>query len=533
MVASVQKLVDDKPDPIDYSNKPSQLPMPSPPPKTPHSQNVDSWVARCRERKIGIVVAHFHSKGVISKGLIAFLNAFPSDPSASVFVSTNLTIESSNSLPQKMKVLRRDNIGYDFESYRNGIGEIGDIESLDHLIILNSSFIILDHARLCSAVISKLDSEDADIVALTASNERARHAQSYFISFSRKVVTSKAFADWWADLTPTSERQEVIDRYEIGMSRYFMEKGFTISAVYEPTDRQRLCAVRRAIKCGYLHTNPDAQANAMGSGATVDINAGDALNPTHFMWDFLLDHCGIVKTELIERNPLKIDLTELEEFLNYSTYSRELIAEISEKRTSNEPRLAIYCVAYKRYDTILVLVYSLMCQTYRDFRLVVIHDGEDVEMQALLTRLKATYPERFDFLFTEKRFNDYGHSLRQMAIEQCQSEFILLTNDDNYYAPPFLEHMFNKIDSDGLDVVLCDMIHNYDIHGKPSYNALITQPKRLFVDIGCFIARTKLAKQVGFRDKTHNGDATYFEDLVAANRNIKIGKVDKVLFVHN
>ena len=154
-------------------------------------------------------------------------------------------------------------------------------------------------------------------------------------------------------------------------------------------------------------------------------------------------------------------------------------------------------------------------------------------MQALLTRLKATYPERFDFLFTEKRFNDYGHSLRQMAIEQCRSEFILLTNDDNYYAPPFLEHMFNKIDSDGLDVVLCDMIHNYDIHGKSSYNVLITQPKRLFVDIGCFIARTKLAKQVGFRDKTHNGDATYFEDLVAADPNIKIGKVDKVLFVHN
>ena len=75
----------------------------------------------------------------------------------------------------------------------------------------------------------------------------------------------------------------------------------------------------------------------MGSGGTVDINAGDTLNPTHFMWDFLLDHCGIVKMELIERNPLKIDLTELEEFLNYSTYSRELIAEISEKRASNEP----------------------------------------------------------------------------------------------------------------------------------------------------------------------------------------------------
>jgi hypothetical protein len=201
------------------------------------------------------------------------------------------------------------------------------------------------------------------------------------------------------------------------------------------------------------------------------------------------------------------------------------------------PRLTIYCVAYKRYDKIPVLVHSLMCQTYRDFRLVVVHDGEDAEMREVLARFRALYPENFDFFFTSKRFDDYGHSLRAMAIVQCESEFIMLTNDDNYYVPSFLEHMFNKVDSESLDLVLCDMVHSHDYPGgrqQRSYNAFVTQPRKFSVDIGCLIVKTALAKAVGFRDKDFAGDGTFVEDIMQSSGSaLKWGKVDKFLFVHN
>jgi hypothetical protein len=60
-----------------------------------------------------------------------------------------------------------------------------------------------------------------------------------------------------------------------------------------------------------------------------------------------------------------------------------------------------------------------------------------------------------------------------------------------------------------------------------------TRPERGSLDMGCFIARTALAKQVGFRDKGHDGDATYFEDLVKAAGNARLLKVERTLFVHN
>jgi glycosyltransferase involved in cell wall biosynthesis len=201
------------------------------------------------------------------------------------------------------------------------------------------------------------------------------------------------------------------------------------------------------------------------------------------------------------------------------------------------PKLTVYCVAYKRYDKIAVLVHSFMCQTYCDFRLVVIHDGHDAEMQELLAALKKRYPARLDYFFTENRFNDHGHSLRAIAIEQCNSEFIMITNDDNYYVPVFLEKMFEKIDGERLEFVLCDMVHNYDWRprgGKDSYNAFITEPRKDRVDIGCFIVKTAVAKEVGFRDRSFAADGTFVDDIMAFRGGvIQWGKVDKVLFVHN
>ena len=49
---------------------------------------------------------------------------------------------------------------------------------------------------------------------------------------------------------------------------------------------------------------------------------------------------------------------------------------------------------------------------------------------------------------------------------------------------------------------------------QASYGFFRTLPLPNYVDIGCFIARTSMAKRVGMRDKSFNGDAIYFDDLI-------------------
>lgn len=211
--------------------------------------------------------------------------------------------------------------------------------------------------------------------------------------------------------------------------------------------------------------------------------------------------------------------------------------------------LTIVCVAYRRYQNIPVLIHAFLAQTLQNFRLLIIHDGPDETMQALLAPYCAQHPGVIDCHFTAQRHNDYGHSLRQLGIGMADGEYLLITNDDNYYVPRFLEFMFMPMQAAGEgagadaaasgppDIVFCDMIHSHNNPGvrrQLPYNPFATRPERNHIDMGCFIARTALARQVGFRDKGFAGDATYFEDLVAAaGPTPNIVKIPMTLFVHN
>ncbi len=53
--------------------------------------------------------------------------------------------------------------------------------------------------------------------------------------------------------------------------------------------------------------------------------------------------------------------------------------------------------------------------------------------------------------------------------------------------------------------------------------------------MGAAVVKVELAKKAGFGDKSHDGDATYFEKIVevSAPKDLGIFKIPRVLFVHN
>jgi glycosyltransferase involved in cell wall biosynthesis len=196
----------------------------------------------------------------------------------------------------------------------------------------------------------------------------------------------------------------------------------------------------------------------------------------------------------------------------------------------------IIITSYKRYNNIQIILNSFIVQTRQDFNITVIHDGYDEKMESILKGFKEQYPDKIDYKFTEQRYNDYGHTLRDMGIQNAKGDTILITNDDNYYCNKFLEIMLSTMHGVNADLVFCDMIHGHKYPGGrmlPEFSFFETRPSRGNIDIGCFITKTELAKQVGFRDKSHDGDATYFEDLIKSKNNFQAVKVNQVLFYHN
>jgi hypothetical protein len=182
----------------------------------------------------------------------------------------------------------------------------------------------------------------------------------------------------------------------------------------------------------------------------------------------------------------------------------------------------------------MCLLWSLECQTFRDFKIRIIHDGHHEETKASVESFASKTSIQISYDESKIRFNDYGHSLRQWGLQESESEFLLLTNDDNYYTPNFLEEMLETLLSKKSDIVYCDMVHSHVMNDLPNpigYQTLVTEEKFCRIDIGCFIFRTSLGQRVGFKARDFNADWTFFSDMISTKP--KVVKLPKVMFVHN
>jgi rhamnosyltransferase len=256
-------------------------------------------------RRIAFIIAHYHVDGILGETMREIVNYLDHRMIPTLFISTNLHPNQAPLLPKSVTLITRENIGYDFYSYKIGLDHLAQGQDYDFICVLNNSFISIDAVKLLDRFIASLD-ESTDVVGLTISRELDLHLQSYLLAFSARVIEDLAFQNWWRNMAPLSERGKVIVYYELGLSRVLRESGFSIRAAYIPSKEAQLSALCHAIRIGFRTAN-------FSDDGTVTLNLSDAesLNPTHFMWEELLDQFGIVKRELFEKNPFFQDLSRL------------------------------------------------------------------------------------------------------------------------------------------------------------------------------------------------------------------------------
>jgi len=258
-----------------------------------------------RKGRVAFVIAHYHADGLIGQSLFGIIAYLRQSDIRIVFVSTNVRDDEISRLAGGVEIIVRENIGYDFYSYKIGLDALDDRSSYDHVILMNSSFICVDPRKLIDGYLGEL-TDEYDVVGLTYCSTPIVHLQSYLVSFSRKVLADQDFIDWWENMVPISDRAEVIDTYELGLSQFLLEKEFALGTVFQPSRRAKLKVMCQAVMRGYyLPEVWDDEA------ATLDLRMADSLTPTHFMWDELYNQFAVVKRDLIEKNPFKIDRDKL------------------------------------------------------------------------------------------------------------------------------------------------------------------------------------------------------------------------------
>lgn len=193
--------------------------------------------------------------------------------------------------------------------------------------------------------------------------------------------------------------------------------------------------------------------------------------------------------------------------------------------------MKVIMVAYKRIVPLRIAVDCFISQTDKRWNLSIIHDGPaPAEIRDFMSR--RTDP-RISFVQTTQVNGKWGHPNRRFMLDKIEadaSDYILITNDDNYYIPGFVKKIHEHI-KPGVGMIYYNTLHSYF-----NYTVHTSQLKVGGIDMGAFVVRADVAKAVGFKHDKEVADGMYCEECTAYCKahGLRMTYIPgTVMFVHN
>lgn len=144
------------------------------------------------------------------------------------------------------KLIVRTNVGFDFAAWRDGMKAIGwgKLANYETVTLVNDTCIFplfpIDKIIKNFNDNKSIDFWGASIHGKTrtgmpgSNGPVPEHIQSYFMVFKNNVVKSIAFQTFWDEVDDLAKVNEVISKYETGLTSYLSKAGFRYDAIYNP-----------------------------------------------------------------------------------------------------------------------------------------------------------------------------------------------------------------------------------------------------------------------------------------------------------
>ena len=179
---------------------------------------------------------------------------------------------------------------------------------------------------------------------------------------------------------------------------------------------------------------------------------------------------------------------------------------------------------YNRPAPLRAMLASLVAQTNPDWGAHVVIDNHEDEDNVKLVESFAD--SRIRWTKMDKRYNDWGHTPREYGKQKSEAKYIIMTGDDNYYTPNFVQEI-SVLCNVEVGMVYWDMVHS---HYNYSYFKCV--PAGGQIDMGAFATRRDLAQQIQL-GTDFAADGWFVEHFKQKFPTESISKINKVLFVHN
>jgi hypothetical protein len=195
--------------------------------------------------------------------------------------------------------------------------------------------------------------------------------------------------------------------------------------------------------------------------------------------------------------------------------------------------LHVIIVAWHRAIPLRIMLDCFLLQSDARWMVHVWHDGPAPQDVKDVMALPEYQDPRIEYIETPITNGFWGHINRRLALRALplnHRDYVLITNDDNYYVPDFVKIFMKEARRGDTGFVYCDTVHSYY-----QYNLLVSEVKENHIDMGSFIVKLDVAKRVGFNYTHLSADGKYAEECASycKARRLRIHHIEKPCFVHN
>ena len=198
-----------------------------------------------------------------------------------------------------------------------------------------------------------------------------------------------------------------------------------------------------------------------------------------------------------------------------------------------KPKFSFIIPCWEQTHLLKCLLQSIICQTYSNWEVILIHDGVDLSHKSNLKEY--LNDPRFFYTSTSKRYGYWGHKSRIIGTTLSLGDWIIHSNDDNYFVPILLEEIVNIISLNSeVNFIYWDMIlgkyKNEHSHNKKDYGHFIPKIQHSYMDWGQFTTKKEIISKYYIQYEEAAADGTLIENM---KHELIPAYIDKVLFVHN
>ncbi|OHD38160.1 MAG: hypothetical protein A2Y30_08715 [Spirochaetes bacterium GWE1_32_154] len=141
-------------------------------------------------------------------------------------------------------IIERENKGYDFGAWKDGISNIGwgNLFDYDSMILMNDTCFgplydmkdSFDKMEKTGIDFWGINNREPTSTGMPGSNGPIKeHIRSFFFAFSNKVIISKVFEQFWNDVIYAEDLNFVIQNYETKLTDILVKSGFNYNVLFD------------------------------------------------------------------------------------------------------------------------------------------------------------------------------------------------------------------------------------------------------------------------------------------------------------